>query len=428
MSEPHVVLPSEYAGRIIASGGAWGTLGFRRDSAEDLWVVSACSKGEQANWSNVSSWQGRHYLNSASVTAGSGLWYRVKPELHELWRPLAGRGAAIPVDYFKEMVTGGWRFPPANGAALFTLALSRESGSRDVRWSGWWISSEGARPASLDLVDEDADLLAPLEGVWPLEALCDQLVVVIGVGSVGSAALEALASYGVRTLALIDPDRLLSHNSARHRVDPGQVGRLKVNAVADRLTARDPLVRTACLPWDVIDDADRIRPLLATASAVLACCDGVEPRRIVNHLAWRAGVPAIFSCVLDDGAVGEIVRVWPGRTGCLLCTRTELRESGGMDPEPRLDRGYGTGTRHLPMTAVGGDLGVVGEISAKVVVSTLLEQSGYREHRLTNDHAIIGLRGAPDLAEPFDIDRPGEFRWRAAGRPHADCPTCAPSA
>jgi hypothetical protein len=132
----------------------------------------------------------------------------------------------------------------------------------------------------------------------------------------------------------------------------------------------------------------------------------------------------VFACVLADGAFGEILRIRPPRVGCLLCARAELMAQGAMNPEPLLDRGYGTGTRHLPMTAVGGDLGLVGELAAKVTIATLLEALGHREQHLPGDQAVLALRPKPGMAAPFDMEFAGEARWRALPAPRPDCPTC----
>jgi molybdopterin/thiamine biosynthesis adenylyltransferase len=239
-------------------------------------------------------------------------------------------------------------------------------------------------------------------GHWPLLDLADDCVVVVGAGSVGSAINDAFAAYGVRRLALVDPDRLLSHNFARHRAHPKQLGRRKVCA------------------------EDLMRPLFLDSSLIVVASDGVDSRRAANHLARRAGKPVVFACVLMDGAFGEILRVPTPAVGCLLCARDELVQSGAMvNPEDHLDREYGTGTRHLPMTAVGGDLGLVGQMAAKAAVATLLQAKGFRDQRLPGNHALLGLRPVPGMAAPFDIEFAGEVRWRDLPPPRADCPTCS---
>jgi molybdopterin/thiamine biosynthesis adenylyltransferase len=131
---------------------------------------------------------------------------------------------------------------------------------------------------------------------------------VIGVGSIGSAACEQLVMYGLRDLALVDPDHVRPHNIARMRLPASTIGRRKVSAVAEHLREGDSNVRVLALPLDVMQQADYLRPLLREMDAILVCTDGVEPRPIANHLAVRGRVPAVFACVLEDGALGEVLR------------------------------------------------------------------------------------------------------------------------
>jgi molybdopterin-synthase adenylyltransferase len=97
-----------------------------------------------------------------------------------------------------------------------------------------------------------------------------------------------------------------------------------------------------------------------------------------------------------------------------------------VDPEPALDLGYGTGFRHLAMTAVGGDLDLVGKFAARAVVSTLLTTQGYMQERLPAEHAVLGLRPTLDRESqvPFDVERSLAVVWHPLGVPKADCPSC----
>jgi len=170
-----------------------------------------------------------------------------------------------------------------------------------------------------------------------------------------------------------------------------------------------------------------MRPLFRRSDIVVVCVDGVAPRRVANHLAVWAATPAVLACVLEDGAIGEILRVRPGSgSGCLLCHRAQLRDDGRIDPEPGLDLGYGIGLTHRPMTAVGGDLALVGEFAAKVAVATLLEGHGYRDQRLPGEHAVLGLRPVPGLTPPFDVAGAGAVSWSPVDVPQPGCPTCQP--
>lgn len=285
-----------------------------------------------------------------------------------------------------------------------------------------------AQPLTLDVFEPHGDLLSPLEGHWPVADLSASQIVVVGVGSIGGAACDALATYGVRQLVLVDHDSLLSHNIARHVLARDQVGRLKVHAMADRLRARDSRTDVTALALDVIYDADRLRPVLTESAGVLVAADGVAPRRVANHLACWAGIPSVFSCVLADGALGELIRYRPRATRCLWCVRKDLEEQGVIAVEASLDHRYGTGTRHLPMTAVGSDLWLMGTLAAKLLVATLLERKGHFDQRAEGDHAVVGLRPRPDTPPPFDVGRAGEIKWLPAAAPRADCPSCQTAA
>jgi molybdopterin/thiamine biosynthesis adenylyltransferase len=419
----HALLPSSIAAGIQGSGANWGTVDLRWDKVEELLVVDGYSKGERVHLRPATEWLKSHYSNFVSTTTSSGFWYRADAELHEAGYQARIRSSGLPLDYFRDHVRS-MRLPDREGARfVVTTILEGENGPD---FAAWAVSREGAMQFPLEIIDEDADLFSPLGGGWPRAELADKLVTVVGIGSIGSAAAEALSGYAVRQFALVDPDRLAYHNFARHRANRRDVGRMKVNAIEEMLAARDPDVHVERYPLDVADDADVMRPLFARSACVLVCSDGVVSRRVANHLACRAGVPFVLACVLEDGGVGEVLRVKPRVTACLLCSREQLREAGVVDPEPSLDRGYGTGFRHLPMTAVGGDLDVIGKLAARVVVSTLLESEGFLAERLPNDHAVVGLRPALDREPeaPFDVERTLEIRWHSLGAPTSDCPSC----
>lgn len=431
MIEPAIVLPKQYADSIAASGARHGTLDIKWSDAEQLALIDGFHidfdrRGGRTGMSDLTrSW---HALANAPRQSGMGLWYRVEPILHAAGLQARIQSGAVGLDAFKSAVLGRWVTPAPTSTIIVTCTtIEADHGGEVDHWAGWLIqgAADQAVWCALVVVDDGERLLAPLADSWPLEELAEARVLVIGVGSIGSAAAQALASAGIRQLTLVDPDRLLNHNFARHRVHPRHLGRFKVDAMREHLRKRDPDLEVDTLRLDVVHDADQLRALLSDIDIAVVSVDGVEPRRVANHLIRKAGKPAVFACVLEDGAFGEVIRLKPGRTGCLLCARAALRESGGIDPEPELDRGYGTGTRHLPMTAATTDLGLIGDVAAKSALATLLEPRGFRDQRLAGDHAILSLRPKPGRAAPFDIERSGEIRWHPVPSSRPDCPSCS---
>lgn len=417
-----VLLASAVADAMATSGAAWGHLDLRHDVSEDLVVVVGYSKAEKVKLPVQSAWLDEHYTRAVSTTPAAGFWYRADPELHLVGEWASRRQSAVTPDFFRDRVRG-FRQPHRTHG---TFAITVADIDRKPDFAGWIVTTDGAQRFPLQVVDDTADLFAPLGEAWPREVVAEKLVTAVGIGSIGSAACEALSGYALRRFALVDPDRLEGHNFARHRAYPRDLGRYKVSAVASMLEERDLAASVERFPVDVVEDADVMRPLFARSDCVLVCSDGVASRRVANHLACRAAVPIVLACVLEDGGIGEVIRVRPGITACLLCSREQLAERGVIDPEPTLDLGYGTGVRHHPMTAVGGDLDIVGKFAARAVVSTLLERAGFLTERLPSDHAVIGLRPPLDRQPepPFDVERTLEISWHALGAPASDCLSC----
>lgn len=421
----YVLLPESYAAGITASAAKWGDLRARHVDTERLTVIDGWTDGADGGRTGTSDLTRFHFSKDAPRKVVAGHWYVADPEVHALHEGASRIHGAVPLTALTDRIEAHWRAVPP-GLATFVILLTRGHAAEEPKWSVWCVAGEQATPWPFDLWPEASDILKPVaDAGWPVEKLAAELVAVIGVGSIGSAAAEQLAMYGIRTLFLVDPDIVKPHNIARMRLTPGDIGRRKVNAVAKRITDRDVNAQIGALPFDVIDDADLIRPLLKEMSAVLVCSDGYESRSVANHLACWAGIPAIFACVQEGGAIGEIIRVRQHRTGCLRCVRQDLYESGGMDPEPALDRGYGEGSRHLPMTAVGGNLSLIGDLAAYATACTLLERIGDRGHTLPGDYAVVGLSATPGLASPFDFTEAGHLRWQPMSKPRANCPSCS---
>ena len=419
---PLLVLPRDGAAQI-AGWATWGFLHLRPDPGGGVAVVSGASDKDRLSLPLESEWSKRHYLRHAQPVVNAGVWYRVRPELFTWHHAALQRGAAVHIDVVKDNVPQGWRRPGTSPMPMLGVTLGDDG---QPLWCCWWVTDAAAVAGTVEVVDEDHDPIGQLRADgWPVDVLEDVRVVVVGVGSIGGVAADALAAYGVPRLDLIDFDRLRQRNVPRHLTTDRDLGRYKVEAVAEHLSARWPRLDVRALPLDVVTNADVIRPLLDDASLVLAAPDGIAARRAASHLAWRAGLPIVLACVLDGGTIGEVLRLRPP-AGCLLCHRAALIDAGAIDPEATLDRPYGDGSRHLPMTTPGADLRMVGALAAKAAISTVLEQrGGLRAHQLPGDHAVIGLQPPDDLPAPFDVRHAGEVRWHPAARSRPGCPTCA---
>ncbi len=91
--------------------------------------------------------------------------------------------------------------------------------------------------------------IARLYGDAALNRFLTARVAVIGVGGVGSWAIESLARSGIGNLTLVDLDEICVTNINRqlHAMD-GQIGRQKTEAMADRARAIHPAANITVIP------------------------------------------------------------------------------------------------------------------------------------------------------------------------------------
>ncbi len=438
MPERIAVLLPLSAQERIKTGGRHGELGLRMSDVDALVAVGSVSIGKVSAPETFPTplTPKNHRLNLQHVNGGTGWWERANADLHLQHLHARLRNIALKAGPVRQQLPD----LPALGpepAILITYApdIPDEDGWQLVsEFAAWMFNDEQLQP--IDLLTEPAHIgIVQLTGHWPVAELQARTIALVGTGSIGSAAAHALASYGLGRLLLIDPDRLARHNLIRHTSSAVHVGRHKVDALAEELREHRPDTEIHPHRLDVVADADQVRPLLDDADLVLCCADGVAARRVSNHLARRAGLTTVLGCVLDTGRIGEVLRLrpWPDQ-GCLTCQRSAQVRDGVFDAEPTLDRPYGEGFTHLAMTAVGGDLHLVGGLAAKVSVATILQAAGDNAAVLPGDLAVIALQPNTLLAAPYGGDgatdenwRAGGITWTAAAPPESGCPTCDPN-
>ena len=144
-------------------------------------------------------------------------------------------------------------------------------------------------------------------------------VLIVGAGGVGGPAALYLAAAGVGTLTLVDPDTVALSNLQRQILFTGDdIGRPKVEAGADRLTALNPRVHIETVAGSLT--AANARALIAGHDAVLDGTDDFLTRFAVNAACVAEDVPLV------SGALGR----WSGQVGvftgrpCYQCLVPEI--------------------------------------------------------------------------------------------------------
>lgn len=124
-------------------------------------------------------------------------------------------------------------------------------------------------------------------------------VVIVGIGGVGSWAVEALARSGVGRLTLIDLDHVSESNINRQvQALDTTVGQAKVLAMRDRIALIHPLCQVTCIEEFVTSD-NWLQLLPQRVDAVIDACDQVKAK--VALAAWSCQADTLFISV---GAAG----------------------------------------------------------------------------------------------------------------------------
>lgn len=173
------------------------------------------------------------------------------------------------------------------------------------------------------LSDEELDryarhiVLREIGGVGQIK-LKAASVLVIGAGGIGSPAIQYLAASGIGHLHIVDDDQVDLSNLQRQTLfASGDIGRLKVDAAAERVRALNPNVAVT-RHTDRID-ASNAEALIRGNDVVLDGCDNFETRLIVADAALKLRVPLVSAAVAEfQGQLG-VFRGWEDAQPCYRC-------------------------------------------------------------------------------------------------------------
>ena len=144
--------------------------------------------------------------------------------------------------------------------------------------------------------------VAKIYGEDSFQYYANSHVMVIGIGGVGSWAVEALARTGIGELTLVDMDVVAASNINRQLpAMSSTLGHEKIEIMAERCRAINPRIKI-----NLIDDyltPDNVKDLLAhTQDVVLDCIDDVKAKLALMLYCRFNKVPLIVS----GGAGGKL--------------------------------------------------------------------------------------------------------------------------
>jgi molybdopterin/thiamine biosynthesis adenylyltransferase len=144
----------------------------------------------------------------------------------------------------------------------------------------------------------------------PPARLANCHAVVIGVGAIGRQVALQLAALGVPALTLYDPDTVAVENLAPQGFWESDLGRTKVEAVADIAKQQFPAIELTSVPERFRASVVRAWPIHREI-AVFCCVDAIDTRKLI----WQA-VREAAGFFADGRMNAEVIRVLASGRPC----------------------------------------------------------------------------------------------------------------
>lgn len=194
------------------------------------------------------------------------------------------------------------------------------------------------------------NILAPGFGETGQARLAQARVLVVGLGGLGSPAAYYLASAGVGTLGLMDPDLVELSNLQRQILHATtDLGRPKTVSAAETLSALNPQVQMEPIAQRL--EAETATEIIARYGVVIEACDNFASKFLINDLCLQLNKP--FATAGVAAFSGQAQFVVPGATACLRCVLPDVPTDGPGNAAPG---------------ALGAAAGILGSIEALEVI------------------------------------------------------------
>ncbi|WP_437999683.1 ThiF family adenylyltransferase [Sorangium sp. So ce185] len=125
------------------------------------------------------------------------------------------------------------------------------------------------------------------------KAVRDLRVALVGVGALGSSLAEQLVRAGLNDIALVDDDLVEAGNVCRHVATLVDVGKSKVQVVAQQLRQISPAVRVAETNKDLRGSAQTIVDQLEPYDVIIDCTASDEVVALLSTAWWS--IPRVFA-------------------------------------------------------------------------------------------------------------------------------------
>ncbi len=343
-----------------------------------------------------------------------GLWYRLsgvsKEDLFDVKFVVLKEIIAAQSKSARDMSADIRTIVERAPGALVPIALV---GRDDQAFAAFVYSTNENHLVPIAVVPYDARLAAERRVAASHPGFAKLRVAVIGLGSLGSKIAVSLARIGIEDFILCDPDLFLWENLSRHELTAHDLGRLKVDGIADRIRACSPAaqvvefnaalgqVRTPKTHREILD---------AVESSCLIVDASGDPRtaRYIATLSYQREITSLHVEIYARGIGGQIIRVRPPHTGCYQCQcdalAAFLKDKPPAPDTEAVDYDVAADLAGQPVTADDDVCTFVAGAAARLAKDSLLRCSG-GTGSVPGDVYLVGLQSEWIFDEPFQFIR-----------------------
>lgn len=213
---------------------------------------------------------------------------------------------------------------PANS---FTMPYIKGKREKDRMSFVYMTTDESDAPVEIPLTTDiytlKQDIFSRNSGLIETGMMDDALVFISGCGSVGSLIALQLARSGVGRFILCDTDCVEIHNVCRHQCSLSDVGRYKVDALAERILQINPAAEVNRFYMKVQDiPRDRYDKLITNPkrTVFIGTCDNRLGNAYTSDIAVRYQAPFMALFFMTRAWAFEVFLYLPERNDiCYRC-------------------------------------------------------------------------------------------------------------
>lgn len=169
----------------------------------------------------------------------------------------------------------------------------------------------GAELTSEELQRYSRQVMLEEIGFEGMEKIRGAKACVVGAGGIGNPVITQLAAMGIGKLRIVDRDVIEVTNLHRqHLYTDDDIGRVKVEAAADRLRRINPTVEIEPVPTSVTKYT--AEDIVKGFDVVIDALDSVDARYALNDACIKHSIPLIYAGAI--GVTGSVCTILPNKS------------------------------------------------------------------------------------------------------------------